>query len=175
MCMASLSDLAQGKQLSVANSVLWACAGLGVILGPILEGAVRVRFPSLRYNGSGRSLRAAYHVEPVMCHAQVLSRGFAIRYSYLLAAAISAVQVGYQATMVDETHTASERKTFSVDGINPLGFLQLFTRRTPTTLKKLVLVASLQSFLEGAFRFPSPPRAPTAPAGRLVLRITWSP
>ena len=118
MCMASLSDLAQGKQLSVANSVLWACAGLGVILGPILEGAV-------------------------------LSRGFAIRCSYLLAAVVSAVQVAYQLALVDESHPKAERRPFSIAGLNPLGFLKLFNPGTPTALKKLVLVASLQSFLEG--------------------------
>ena len=117
-CMASLSDLAEGKQLSIANSRLWACAGLGVILGPILEGAV-------------------------------LSREFAIRYSYLLAAAVSSVQLFYQGLLVDESLPKAARRSFSIAGINPLGFLQLFTKRTPRTLKKLVLVASLQSFLEG--------------------------
>ena len=98
--------------------MLWACAGLGVILGPILEGAI-------------------------------LGRGMAIKYSYLLASAVSVVQLLYQGLLVTESLPVADRRPFSVAGINPLGFLQLFTKRTPRTLKKLVLVASFQSFLEG--------------------------
>jgi MFS family permease len=118
MSTASLSDLAEGKQLAVANSRLWACAGLGVIVGPLAEGTL-------------------------------LSRGLHSRYSYLLAAAVSAIQMFYQMTVVTESLPQTERKPFTVAGINPLGFLNLFSAKTPRTLKKLVMVASLQSFLEG--------------------------
>jgi MFS family permease len=119
MCMASLSDLAEGKQLSIANSVLWACSGLGVIVGPLLEGTIL-----------GRGGTGGEHV------------------SYLLTAVVAGVHCLFTAVVTGETLPTTERKSFTMQGFNPLGFMKLFRPSTPSCLKKLVLVASLQSFLE---------------------------
>ena len=118
MCMAALSDLAEGKQLSVANSVLWACSGLGVIVGPLLEGSI-------------------------------LARGLPVRFSYLLAAIVSSIHVLFTGFVLRETLPPGEGKPFTMAGFNPLGFVKLFRRSTPATLQKLVVVGSLQSWLEG--------------------------
>jgi len=125
MCMAALSDLAEGKQLSVANSVLWACSGLGVIVGPLLEGSI-------------------------------LARGLHVRFSYLLAAVVSSIHVLFTAIVMRETLPPGEGKPFTMAGFNPLGFVKLFRRSTPATLQKLVVVGSLQSWLEGKNGVRSP-------------------
>jgi DHA1 family tetracycline resistance protein-like MFS transporter len=118
-CTAALSDLFTGKDLGAAFATLWACAGLGVVFGPLTEGTLLAR--------PGASLGTPY----------------------LALACLGAAHSAFVQLATAETLPPSKRKPFSMDGVNPFSFLKLLSERTSPTLKKLVGVASLQSFLEG--------------------------
>jgi hypothetical protein len=116
MTTTSLSDLYQGKELGMSFSTLFACAGFGVIAGPLAEGTLLARYSSTS--------------------------------PYLMLAVFGAIHLAFTQFM-SESLPSSERRPFTMDGVNPLKFLQLFSSKTSNTLKKLVTIASFQSFLEG--------------------------
>jgi MFS family permease len=115
---ASLSDVASGSKLSVAAGKVGSWAGLGVIAGPMLAGFGNYFFP-----------------------------GHEIASGYLVRAGCSGVMLLVLAFGLKETHPRSKRRPVSLQGVNPLAFLRLFT--LSKSLCRLGLSLGLSSMCEG--------------------------
>jgi DHA1 family tetracycline resistance protein-like MFS transporter len=117
---AVLSDVVSGNKYSEALGKLASFAGVGVIIGPLLSGALMTRFPEHQH----------------------VAVAFGVR------VAVSASTVAYLALCLPETLPKSKRRPFSLAGVNPFGFLKLFTTGS-ATFRKLCVACGCCSMVEG--------------------------
>ena len=116
---ATLADVASGDKLTGALGALGSWAGLGVIIGPLMSGALT------RIFGTANQVTVAFGTRAVVAGSTVL----------------------FLALRLHETLPANKRSRFALSGVNPLGFLSLF--RGSSTLRRLALANGLASMCEG--------------------------
>ncbi|CAJ1405066.1 unnamed protein product [Effrenium voratum] len=123
MCTAALADVCSSSELALAMSKVQAATGMAMLLTPFIEGRILNISP---WSPKG------------------------IRYVYAAMAAIAATHAAFVATQLEETLDVAKRSTapLSLAMINPLGFVRVFTEGTKA-LRKLVVITTLQMFLEG--------------------------
>ncbi|CAE7623517.1 TIC32, partial [Symbiodinium pilosum] len=123
MCNAALADVCSSNELALAMSRIQTATGLAMLLTPFIEGRILLLSPS---SPAG------------------------IRYVYAAMAAIAAVHTGFVASQLEETLDSTKRTTtqLTLSVINPFGFLRLFAEGSKV-LQKLVVITTLQMFLEG--------------------------
>ena len=153
MCSASLSDVLEGKKLSIAHSYLGASVGLAVIFAPIVEGFIlkktnmNLQSPALALStlGAIHSLFILYAMPET--NASVLNQENKISFlsallnlDFVSMNPFSFLSI-FRADPVLETAQREKYKN-----LNPNINAAIDNRRI---IKRLVLVSTFQSFLEG--------------------------
>jgi hypothetical protein len=121
MCAASVSDVVQGKELSVAMSKMGAITGLGVILAPILESVILKRFQNPKFTYLAMSFIALLHT------------------AYTVTLVPETLDVGKR---------ISFNSICTIRNLNPFGFLKIYTKGSKA-LKHMVTITSFQMTIEG--------------------------
>lgn len=152
MCSASLSDILEGKQLSIANSYLGASVGAAVIVAPILEGVILSR--------TNMNLKGP---------AVALSTLGALHALFILYAM---PETNMKVSQAGNRSIVNVLCNLDFSTLNPLSFMSLFygdediqnaqntkyrglnsavneVEKNRRIIKQLILVCTFQSFLEG--------------------------
>lgn len=123
MAGAGMRDMFAGRELAVKGSKLGAIIGLGIVTGPIVEGALLKRL------GPGQE-----------------------RYTYLALIANGVAMMFASQTLVPETLSKEKRTEFNASealrGANPFSFVQIYTKGS-AALQKMVTISSLQTMIDG--------------------------
>jgi hypothetical protein len=154
MCSASLSDVLEGKQLSIAHSYLGASVGLAVIFAPIVEGYIlkktnmSLQSPALALSTLGviHSLFILYAIPETNasvlkhsdCKVSFLNALFNLDFASINPFSFMSI---FREDPILETAQREKYKN-----LNPNINAALDNRRI---IKRLVLVSTFQSFLEG--------------------------
>eukprot|EP00944_MAST-04C_sp_MAST-4C-sp1_P013545 g13545.t1 len=152
MCAASLSDILEGKRLSIANSYLGASVGAAVIVAPILEGII-LSMTNMNLKGPAIALSAL----------GALHAGFIL---------YAMPETNMKVSQARPVSIANVLRNLDFSTMNPLSFMSLFygdediqkaqntkyrqlnsavnaVEKNRRIIKRLVLVSTFQSFLEG--------------------------
>ena len=106
MCAASLSDILEGKRLSIANSYLGASVGAAVIVAPILEGIILSR-TNMNLKGPAIALSAL----------GALHAGFIL---------YAMPETNMKASQAGSVSIANVLRDLDFSTMNPLSFMSLF-------------------------------------------------
>ena len=124
MAMASLMDISTPAQMAQMGAKLMSYAGVAIVLGPYVEVELLKRLGS-----DGRR-------------------------NFLVGSALSVLLGVLELVCLPETLEKGKRRSLSdffasISSINPLSFLKVYTSGKSNALKRLLLVTTLQSCLEG--------------------------